>query len=150
MVDVLVLGAGLAGLAAGRDLLRAGADVVILEARDRVGGRVEAVALDDGRALQAGGEVFGADHSAYRELVVELGLGIEPSYVADPGAMSWGMAEGVYVGDEIPWMDDRERADAQRIEGAFAALAASVDPADPWSHPNAARLDSLSLGRVAA
>ena len=59
MVDVAVLGAGLAGLSAARDLKRSGADVVVLEARDRVGGRVEAVTLPDGRVVQAGGEVFG-------------------------------------------------------------------------------------------
>jgi monoamine oxidase len=39
--DVLVLGAGLAGLAAARDLAAAGADVLVLEGRDRPGGRVE-------------------------------------------------------------------------------------------------------------
>ena len=57
MVDVAVLGAGLAGLSAARDLHRAGTDVVVLEARERPGGRVEAVALADGRTIQAGGEV---------------------------------------------------------------------------------------------
>jgi monoamine oxidase len=146
VTDVAVLGAGLAGLTAARDLARAGADVVVLEARDRVGGRVEAVVLDDGRTVQMGGEVIGRRHHAYQELIDELGLTLEPSYVADPGQMSWGLHEGVYIGDEPPWMTDAERADLARVDRAFAKLAGSVDPDDPWSHPDARRLDELSLG----
>lgn len=146
MIDVAVLGAGLGGLSAARDLARAGADVVVLEARDRPGGRVEAVSLPDGRTMQAGGEVVGDGHWAYRELVEELGLTIEPSYVADPGEVTWGLVDGVFVGDEAPWMSEAERADAERVERAFASLIAAVDPEDPWSHPEAERLDAMSLG----
>ncbi|HEY4827667.1 MAG TPA: NAD(P)/FAD-dependent oxidoreductase [Solirubrobacteraceae bacterium] len=146
MVDVAVLGAGLAGLSAARDLKRSGADVIVLEARDRVGGRVEAVTLPDGRTIQAGGEVFGPGHTAYGELVEELGLTVEPSYVADPGEMSWGLVDGVYVGDDVPWMTEAERRDEDRVERAFVELAATVDPDDPWSHPEAQALDHMSLG----
>ena len=60
--------------------------------------------------------------------------------------MSWGLVEGVFIGDEPPWMSDAERADAERLEQAFASLAASVDPADPWAHPGATTLDATSLG----
>ncbi len=81
--------------------------MLVLEARERPGGRVEAVTLDGGRVVQAGGEVFGDDHWAYRGLVEELGLTIEPTYVADPGEMSWGLVDGVFVGDEPPWMSER-------------------------------------------
>ncbi len=146
MFDVAVLGAGLAGLSATRDLAAGGADVIALEARERAGGRVEAATLPDGRIVQAGGEVFGAAHTSYRELVDELGLTVEPSYVIAPGEMSWGLAEGVFVGDEPVWMTDAERADTARLDRAFARLAADVDPADPWSHPDAPRLDALSVG----
>jgi monoamine oxidase len=146
VVDVAVLGAGLAGLSAARDLKRSGADVIVLEARDRVGGRVEAVTLPDGRTIQAGGEVFGPGHTAYGELVEELGLTVEPSYVADPGEMSWGLVDGVYVGDDVPWMTEAERRDEDRVERAFVELAATVDPDDPWSHPEAQALDHMSLG----
>ena len=59
--------------------------------------------------------------------------------------MTWGLVEGVFVGDEPTWMSEGERADARRIERAFAELAASVDPDDPWSHPEADRLDSTSV-----
>jgi len=145
VVDVAVLGAGLAGLSAARDLRRSGADVIVLEARDRPGGRVEAVTLPDGRVVQAGGEVFGPGHTAYGELVEELGLAVVPSYVADPGEISWGLVDGVYVGDEVPWMSDAERRDEERVGRAFVELSATVDPDDPWSHPDAARLDALSL-----
>ncbi|MFZ0089806.1 MAG: FAD-dependent oxidoreductase, partial [Solirubrobacteraceae bacterium] len=146
MTDVAVLGAGLAGLAAARDLALGGAEVVVLEARERVGGRVEAATLPDGRTVQMGGEVVGHAHHAYLELVAELGLTVEPSYVAEPGQISWGLHEGVFIGDEVPWMTPAERADAERVEQEFARLAATVDPDDPWSHPDARRLDELSLG----
>jgi monoamine oxidase len=146
LVDVAVVGAGLGGLSAARDLARAGSDVLVLEARDRPGGRVEAVTLPDGRTAQAGGEVFGPGHEAYRELAVELGLTVEESYVADPGEMTWGLVDGVHVGDEPPWLTDEELADAERVQREFAELAAGVDPDDPWAHPKAAELDRTSLG----
>jgi monoamine oxidase len=144
--DVAVLGAGLGGLSAARDLANGGADVIVLEARERPGGRVEAVTLPDGRTVQAGGEVFGHGHTAYRELVGELGLAIERSYVDDPGQMTWGLVDGVYVGDEPPWLTAGELADAARVDREFAALAVGVDPADPWSHPDATALDGISVG----
>ena len=145
MTDVLVLGAGLAGLAAARDLARAGADVLVLEARDRPGGRVERVVLDDGRSVQMGGELIGDFHTAYLGLAAELGLEPEPSYVAEPGLMSWDLAEGTGQGDYPPFFTPADVADAERFEARVAQLAATVDPADPWSHPDAARLDALSF-----
>ena len=78
MSDVIVVGAGLAGLAAARDLMHADADVVVLEARDRPGGRVEQTPLPDGRVVQLGGEVVGDFHTAYLGLVEELGLTLRP------------------------------------------------------------------------
>jgi monoamine oxidase len=143
--DVLVIGAGLAGLAAARDLAAAGADVLVLEARDRPGGRVEQAVLDDGRTVQLGGEVVGAFHTAYLGLAAELGLATEPSYIAEPGTMSWDLAEGPGQGEWPPFFTAADVADAERIEAACVALAATVDPADPWSHPDAPALDTLSF-----
>ena len=80
-----------------------GADVLVLEARNRVGGRVEQVTLDDGRIVQLGGEVIGNSHTAYQELVAELGLSLIPSYVAEPGELTYVLHEGTFVGDDPTW-----------------------------------------------
>ena len=140
--DVIVLGAGLAGLSAARDLALAGSDVVVLEARNRVGGRVEQATLSDGRVVQLGGELTGEFQHAYLGLAGELGLKIESSYVEATGEDSYDMIEGVVRGD---WMTAEQRANHDRVEAKFCELAATVDPVDPWSHPDAALLDNTSL-----
>jgi len=139
--DVVVLGAGLAGLSAARDLVRGGADVLVLEARGRVGGRVEQVTLDDGRIVQLGGEVIGNGHTAYQELVAELGLTLIPSYVAEPGELTYVLHEDTHVGDDRAWFSDADHHSMRDVEREFAALAATVDPDDPWTHPHAVALD---------
>ncbi|MFF2198214.1 flavin monoamine oxidase family protein [Streptomyces sp. NPDC058157] len=143
--DVIVLGAGLAGLAAARDLAAGGADVLVVEARDRVGGRVEQTALPDGRPVQLGGEVVGRAHTAYTALVAELGLTLTPSYVADPGALARATPEGTGAGDPPPWFGPGDEARHRKATEAFHALARTVDPDDPWAHPDATALDRLSV-----
>lgn len=143
--DVIVLGAGLAGLAAARDLAAGGVDVLVVEARDRVGGRVEQTALPDGRLVQLGGEVVGSAHTAYTALVAELGLSLVPSYVAEPGALARATPEGVSAGDPPHWFGPGDDVSHRKVTDAFAALASTVDPDDPWSHPRATALDRLSV-----
>ncbi|WP_179873296.1 FAD-dependent oxidoreductase [Microcella indica] len=144
--DVIVVGAGLAGLSAARDLAAAGADVLVLEARARAGGRVEQTTTADGRLVQLGGEVVGASHTSYRALVGELGLTLGPSFTDIPGESTWLMNDGRFLGDEMPWMSARDRALYEEIERRFSALAGSVDPDDPWAHPDARALDRISVG----
>lgn len=75
-VSVLVAGAGLAGLVAARDLASMGAQVTVVEARDRVGGRVwtQRDGFLDGQHAEAGGDMIDEDQSAIRSLADELGL----------------------------------------------------------------------------
>ena len=147
MSDVVVLGAGLAGLSAARDLVAGGADVVVLEARSRVGGRVEqARAPDGGRPIQLGGELVGPIHMAYLELVDELGLSLQPTYTAAAGDTTYDLLEGVTRSYDFPFADTDERADFVRVQGLFVELAKTVDPSDPWRHVDARRLDDVSVG----
>lgn len=145
--DVVVVGAGLAGLSAARDLASAGADVILLEARGRAGGRVEQARLPDGRLVQLGGELVGEFHTAYRGLADELGLTIIGGFGDESaGEDTAVLAEGRVIGSGRPWMSDADRASYDAAEAEFAKLAAGVDPDDPWSHPDADRLDRISVG----
>ncbi|MGH2991057.1 MAG: flavin monoamine oxidase family protein [Solirubrobacterales bacterium] len=141
--DLVVVGAGLAGLSAARDLVAGGADVVVLEARGRAGGRVEQTQLADGRLVQLGGELTGPFQSAYHGLVEELGLTLESSFPSVPGEDTYVIAGGRFVGDG--WMSDEDRASFEAVEEEFRRLAGTVDPDDPWSHPEADRLDRISV-----
>jgi len=77
--EVIIVGAGLAGLVAARELMRAGVGVEVLEARDRVGGRTLSVTLD-GQTVDLGGQWMGDRHARLRKLAEELGVGIFPQH----------------------------------------------------------------------
>ena len=74
--SVLVAGAGLAGLVAARDLAAMGATVTVVEARDRVGGRVWTMrdGFVEGQHAEAGGDMIDEDQTAIRELAAEVGV----------------------------------------------------------------------------
>lgn len=75
--DVLVIGAGVSGLAAAYELTKKNKKVVMLEARDRVGGRVWSVSLGGGLVSEHGAEWIGAHHTHMRALAKELGVPLE-------------------------------------------------------------------------
>lgn len=74
--EVIVVGAGLAGLRCATDLVDRGVDVVVLESRARVGGRVWSHSFDDGQTCERGAEFIDASHTAVLELAAHLGLGV--------------------------------------------------------------------------
>jgi len=144
--DVVVVGAGVAGLCAAQDLQRGGASVTVLEARDRVGGRVEQVRIPDGRLVQLGGEVVGDVHTAYVDLVAELGLTLVSSYVAEPGEITRQVPGSLDVGDWPSWFTPEDQASYDLVEKALEAVIADIDPSDPWSTADLHELDRLSVG----
>jgi monoamine oxidase len=124
---VVVVGAGLAGLAAADALLDAGLDPLVIEARDRVGGRVSSRTLDNGAVVELGAEFVLPGCTVVREQAERFGLGLW-----DKG-MRYGNREprGVEVGE-----GELERA-AALIDDALAAGA---------SGSAAELLDGLEIG----
>lgn len=90
--------------------------------------------------------MIGDFHTYYRELVAELGLTIGPSFPDLPGQSTWLMRDGRWLGEDMPWMSADDHAIYERLDRKFATLARTVDPEDPWSHPNALALDQMSFG----
>jgi len=71
--DVIVVGAGFTGLTAARELIAAGMDVLLLEARDRVGGKVESTVLSSGTRVDTGGQFFCRDMTELTGLIAAQG-----------------------------------------------------------------------------
>ncbi|WP_369229615.1 FAD-dependent oxidoreductase [Streptomyces sp. R21] len=113
---MIVLGAGLAGLCAAGDLAAAGTDVLVLEARDRVGGRVGQTRTPDGRTVQLRGEVVGRGHTAYLQLAKELRLELVPSHVAEPGRITRATPEGRSAGEPPHWFGPGDTAQLRTPE----------------------------------
>ena len=81
-VDVAVVGAGLAGLTAARDLIAAGHSVVVVEARDRVGGRILNEPIGDGKVVEVGGQWIGPTQDRMAALARDMGVETFPTYAA--------------------------------------------------------------------
>ena len=77
---MIVVGAGLAGLTAAREVLRGGRSVLILEARNRVGGRTLNHKLGGGKIAEVGGEWVGPTQDHLMALAAELGIGTFKTY----------------------------------------------------------------------
>src|SRR5262245_66520386 len=78
--DVVVVGAGLAGLTAARELVAAGRSVLVLEARDRVGGRVVSREIGGEKIVEMGGQWAGPTQDRLLALAADLGVATFPTY----------------------------------------------------------------------
>jgi monoamine oxidase len=125
---VAVAGAGLAGLTAAYELQRAGAEVVVLEARDRVGGRVWSRRLENGAVVEMGAEFLLPGNMAIRELAAELGLGL------------WD--KGMRYGSREP--RGGIGTTAEEMEAAAGELGAALETAPP-DMPARRFLDGLDI-----
>src|SRR5881409_109676 len=76
--DVVVIGAGMSGLSAARDLARAGLDVRVLEARDRVGGRIHTLHEPSPHGLEIGAQMIHGSRAPTWELIREFGVETRP------------------------------------------------------------------------
>lgn len=141
--DVVIVGAGAAGLTAANELKKAGLSVAVLEARDRVGGRLWTDVID-GAMLEIGGQWISPDQTALIETVDELGLDTFSRY--REGDSVYVGPDGVahrFTGEMFPVAPETEEAIA-RVTEMLDAMVAEIDPDRPWAHPKAAEWDAVS------
>ncbi|WP_040167307.1 flavin monoamine oxidase family protein [Microbacterium gorillae] len=138
--DVVVIGAGLAGLTAARELEAQGiTDILILEARDRIGGRVEGADVGT-RVLQRGAEFTGAFHQDLAELTAELGMVAVP-LPRHPGS-TVRISHGERFEETSPFADDPEAsAQLEAVFDRLGEMVESVTPDAPWDAPRAREWD---------
>jgi putrescine oxidase len=142
--DVVIVGAGAAGLTAANELKKAGLSVVVLEARDRVGGRLWTDVVD-GAMLEIGGQWVSPDQEALKETIAELGLETYPRYregdsvyIGRDGKLTR------FTGEIFPVAPETER-EIVRLIDKLDAMVAEVEPDAPWTHPDAEALDRVSF-----
>jgi len=142
--DVVVVGAGLSGLAAARALADAGREVVVLEARERVGGRLLGATLGDGVTVDLGGQWVGSDHSRVRRLAAELGIELFPQHGAGRNLLDVGGRRRRYRGT-IPRLGPRVLWDVFVARRRLDRLARAVGAEQPWAAEHAAELDGETV-----
>jgi len=142
--DIVIIGAGASGLTAATELRKAGLTVAVLEARDRVGGRLWTDDID-GAMLEIGGQWVSPDQDALKETIAELGLETFARYRT--GENVYINAAGdrtLFEGEIFPVSAETEREILRLIE-LLDGLVAQTDPDRPWAHPRAKELDEISF-----
>ncbi len=142
--DVVIVGAGLAGLAAARKLTADGIDCVVLEARDRVGGRTLNHPIGDGKIVEVGGQWVGPTQTRVLELMRELGLESFPTYHEGEHVIEYEGDLDRYTGT-IPKLVKRVLADFGQAQWKLDRMARKVPVEAPWTAPKAKEWDSQTL-----
>ncbi len=143
--DVIVVGAGLAGLSAARTIAAAGRSVVVLEARDRVGGRIVNHDLGDGKVVEMGGQWAGPGQDRILALAAECGIDTFPTYDTGKKVLYFGGKRGTYSGS-IPKISPVVLFDIGQAQARFESLAKKVPTDAPWKAARARHWDGQTFG----
>ena len=144
--DVCVVGAGYSGLSAAYRLKQAGAKVIVLEARNRIGGRSLTAKLDGKAWIGYGGQWVGPTQDRFYALIKDMGGETYPSPDTGKSLQRDVLNPDVYarIGNEV----SDKYPGSELLEGGFKmidALASALDPEKPWAHVDANRLDAMTF-----
>jgi monoamine oxidase len=139
-VDLVVVGAGLAGLAAAREAVAAGCSVLVLEARDRVGGRVLNEDIGGGQVVEVGGQWIGPTQDRIAAIAKEMGVDTFPTWNEGENVIEYAGRLGRYTGT-IPTINPLVLVQVAWAQRRLNQLARRVPLEAPWETPGASRLD---------
>ncbi len=142
-VDVVVVGAGISGLTAARNLVKAGKDVLVVEANDRVGGRVLNHTLTDGSVIESGGAFVGPTQTHILALSEELGVPTFTEYVTGKNVYAAKGMKLKHTGTVPP--DPLILADATVLQLRIDAMSKQVPVDAPWTAKKAAQWDAITV-----
>jgi monoamine oxidase len=147
---VIVVGAGLAGLTAARQIRAGGHSVLVMEAQNRVGGRTLNEKIGGGEVADLGGTFIGPTQDHVGALVKELGIPTFPTYntgnnvfIRSDGRRET-FASNTPVFGTAP-SDPEIAPDIVAVVAQLDSMASEIDVKQPWAHPNAATWDSQTL-----
>jgi monoamine oxidase len=146
--DVAIVGAGLAGLTAARRLVAAGHSVVVLEARNRVGGRTLNHSIGAGKVAEAGGEFVGPTQDRIVALAKEVGVATFDAYDSGNNVYVNGLIRLEYsdtglLGTAPP--DPLLLVDIIKLSQQIDLMVSNFPVTKPWTAPNAVRYDAETL-----
>lgn len=143
-VDVVVVGGGLSGLVAARNLVAKGKSVLVLEARDRVGGRILNHTLKGGSVIESGGAFVGPTQDRVLALAKELKVETFKEYVSGKNVyVSKLLGNLKYTGTVPP--DPLILADAAILQLRIDEMAKKIPVDAPWTAKDAAKLDAMTV-----
>ena len=143
-VNVVVIGGGLSGLMAGRELAKLGVDsFIVVEARERVGGRTLNMPIGGGHIVEVGGEWIGPGQSAIAALIDELEIGAFDHYY--DGDTTYDI-EGRISHGLLPDVSLSEALDFGKVAWQLDRLAKKMPVGEPWRMQDASALDQTTLG----
>ncbi|NDU73426.1 FAD-dependent oxidoreductase [Actinomadura sp. DSM 109109] len=145
--DVVVVGAGLSGLTAARDLVAAGRSVVVLEARERPGGRVYGMPLGDGTTNEGGAEFIGPTQDRIAALAKDLGVGTYATYNEGKNVYHRNGRRSLYATDgplgAVP--PDWGVVDLELALLKLGGMVAEVPVGEPWKAAKAEEWDAQTF-----
>lgn len=142
--NTIIVGGGFAGISAARTLHKAGKSFIVLEARNRLGGRVHSTTVLDNITLELGGQWIGPTQDRMYELVKEFDIQTFPTYDQGECVLSLNKSISTYSGS-IPKVDIISLFYIDSTTKNLDKMAKTIPLDTPWSHPKADEWDSISL-----
>ncbi len=141
--EVIVIGAGMAGLKAAQELVGQGRSVIVLEAKDRVGGRTKAGEVA-GRVVDAGGQWVGVGHETLLAEARRLGIETYPQYDQGKTVMQL-LGKLVNFSGEVPKMPLLGLLELASLQRRWNRDMKTLPAEAPWTAPRAAEWDAQTL-----